>query len=307
MPVVGPPIPLVGIGSTTVLELIEETKRLVYGASRQQLNRLQSSVLASAPTLILEFDLQAAVRGSMIAIENELCFVLDAVPASKTLTVIRGYLGTEQVDHEAGVVVEINPRFPRPYIKRALQQEIDSWGTRLFKVTPLNISFDSSSRIYDLGVADFIGVVDVRVTPYTGRTTWSNPTRWTVLRDMDDTVFASGAAIEFLGSYPTSGTARVKVAQKFDVSTWEDDTVIEGLGLATSMTDIPPYGAAWRLMSAKEVGRTDLTSQSEPRRSEEVPAGHIASVAAQLKKLRDDRIEEERWTLMNRYPLKGVA
>jgi hypothetical protein len=100
---------------------------------------------------------------------------------------------------------------------------------------------------------------------------------------------------------------RIKAAVEFDVSSWSDTTDVEVLGLTTSMASIPPVGAAWRLMSAKEVGRTNLTAQPEPRKAEEVPAGHMASVAQQLKKLRDDLIDEERWTLMNRYPLKGVA
>lgn len=307
MPVVGPPAPSPGSGNTTVLDLIQDTRRLVYGAGRRPLNVLNGTITDSATTLTLEYDLEGAVKGSFISIDDELFYIVSAIPSSKTLTVVRGHLGTIPIGHNDGAQVEINPRFPKVYIKRALQQEVNSWGTRLYKITSVNIGFSNSSRIYDLGISDFISVVDVRLSPYTGRTTRSNAYRWTVLRDLDEADFASSAAIQFLGTYPTTGTARVKLAQEFDVSVWEDETVVEDLGLSTSMLDIPPIGAAWRLMSAKEVGRTDMTSQPEPRRSEEVPAGHIASVAAQLKKLRDDRIEEERWTLMNRYPLRGVA
>lgn len=307
MPVVGPPAPSPGSGTTTVLDLINDTRRLVYGAGRRPLNLLNGDITDDAVTLTLTHELEGAVRGSFISIDDELFYIVSAVPSSKTLTVVRGHLGTTPVAHDDGAQVEINPRFPKVYIKRYLQQEINSWGTRLYRVGALNISFSATSRIYDLGVTDFISVLDVRLSPYPGRTTRPNAYRWTILRDLDIEDFASTTAIQFLGNYPTTGRARIKIAQQFDVSTWEDETIVENLGLSTSMVDIPPIGAAWRLMSAKEVGRTDMTSQPEPRRSEEVPAGHIASVAAQLKKLRDDRIEEERWTLMNRFPLRGVA
>jgi hypothetical protein len=292
---------------TTVSQLVEETRRLVYGATRQSLNRLAGAVLAADTMLTLELDLNDAVRGSMLSIDDELIWVMDSNVASKQVTVIRGYLGTTAANHADEALVEVNPRFPRAYIKRSLQQEIDSWGTRLFKVTTANISFSSTTRIYDLGISNFISVIDANLTPYAGRTTRSNPYRWTVLRDLDVSEFPSGAAFEFLGAYPTTGIVRIKLAQEFDVSTWTDGTDVETLGIASSMCDIPPFGAAWRLMSTREVGRTNMQAQPEPRRSEEVPAGHMASVAAQLKKLRDDRIEEERWTLLNRYPLKGVA
>lgn len=293
---------------TTVSQLIEETRRLVYGTSRMSLNRIASTgILAGDVTMTLEFDLKDAVRGALLSIDDEIMWVIDATPAAKSVTMIRGYLGTTPATHALGAIVEVNPRFPRTYIKRALQQEIDSWGTRLFKVASSNISFSSTTRIYDLGVSSFINVLNVQLSAYTGRTTRPTSYRWQILRDMDPVDFASGSAIELLGDYPTTGTMRIKAAQEFDVTVWADATDVEALGLTTSMTDIPPFGAAWRLMSTKEIGRTNLTAQPEPRKAEESPAGHMASVAAQLKKLRDDRMDEERWTLIQRYPLKGVA
>lgn len=296
---------------TTVAQLVEETRRLLYGTSRLSLNRVPASgggILAGDTQLTFEFDLQDITRGALISVDDELMWVISSNPPLKQATVVRGYLGTTAVGHTAGSLVEVNPRFPRTYIKRALQQEIDSWGPQLFKVVAANISFSSTTRIYDLGTSNFINVIDVKLSAYKGRTTRSNPYRWSILRDMDTTEFASGTAIELLGNYPPTGTMRIKYSVEFDVyTTWTDTTDVEALGLSTSMCAIPPYGAAWRLMSAKEVGRTNLTAQPEPRKAEEVPAGHLASVAAQLKKLRDDLIEEERWTLMNRYPLRGVA
>lgn len=293
---------------TLVSDLIEDTKRLLYGAGRLYLNRVASPGIDNSQTTItLEFDLNEVTKGSLISIDDEIMYVFSATAASRQAVVTRGFLGTVAATHATAAFVEVNPRFPRQYIKEALQREIDSWGSRLFKVTTNSIAFSNVSRIYDLGISNFIRVIDIRLSAYTGRTTRSEAYRWSVNRDEDTSLFPSGTAIELLGTFPTSGTMRVRVAQKFDVSTWTDATDVETLGLTTSMTDIPPMGAAWRLMSTKEIQRTNLTAQPEPRLASEVPAGHIASVGAQLKKLRDDRIEEERWTLSERYPVRGVA
>lgn len=293
--------------ATLVSDLIEQTKRLLYGAGRLHLNRLSGAVDSIVVSITFTYDLLDIVRGSMICVDDEIMYVIDATPATKTASVIRGWLGTIPAAHASAAIAEVNPRFPRIYIKDALRKEIDSWGTRLFKVTTQPITFTSTSRIYDLGVTNFIRVLDIRLSSYTGRTTRSEAYRWQILRDEDITLFPSGSAVELLGSFPNSGTMRVKLAQEFDVTTWTDATDVETLGLTTSMTDIPPIGAAWRLMSTKEIQRTNLTAQPEPRLAQEVPAGHISSVGAQLKKLRDDRIEEERWTLQERYPIRGVA
>jgi len=307
MPVVGPPTSPGGEG-TTVSDLIEETKRLLYGSGRQSINRLPAGGINSEQDVItMELDLNDIVRGALLSVENELMYVISAAPASKQVTVMRGYMGTEAVEHAQDVYVEVNPRFPRIYIKDALRREIDSWGSRLFKVTSTNIALSVTTRSYDLGISDFLAVLSVRFSPYIGRTTHSNVLRWHLLTDQDTVDFPSGAAIELLGEYPNTGSMRVTLAQKFDVSVWDDNTVVESIGLRSSMIDIPPIGAAWRLMATKEIARTSMVAQPEPRRSEEVPAGHIASVGAQLKKLRDDRIEEERWTLLQTYPLRGVA
>lgn len=293
---------------TLVSDLIEDTKRLLYGAGRLLLNRVPSPGIGiSDSTITTEFDLNDITRGSLVSIDDEIMYVMSATAASKQAVVIRGFLGTAAAVHATGAFIEVNPRFPRQYIKEALQREIDSWGSRLYKVTTQPIAFSTMTRIYDLGVTNFINVIGIQLSAYTGRTSRSRAYRWQVLRDEDTSLYASGTAIELLGEFPTSGTMRVKLSQKFDVSTWTDATDVESLGLASSMVDIPPIGAAWRLMSTKEIQRTNLTAQPEPRLAAEVPAGHTASVGAQLKKLRDDRIEEERWTLQERYPARGVA
>ena len=125
---------------------------------------------------------------------------------------------------------------------------------------------------------------------------------------MDAEDFSSGTALQLLGNYPSTGTLRVRVAQAFDVSNWNDNLdVVSEVGLTTSMLDIAPLGAAWRLMSAREVQRTSPNAQPEPRRAEETPAGHMQSTAQQLKQLRDIRMSEESIRLQEMYPVRGVA
>jgi hypothetical protein len=71
--------------------------------------------------------------------------------------------------------------------------------------------------------------------------------------------------------------------------------------MPTSTFDIAPLGAAWRLLAPREIKRTFTESKGEERDNREVPAGHITQTAASLKRLRDQRLDEEAAELRAQY------
>lgn len=287
---------------TTVAEVIEDTRRHLYGASRVELNKLDGNITDVASTLILEFDLKAAVRGSYICIDDEIMYVFDATIATKTLTVQRGYLGTIPAAHLDNALVEVNSRFPREFIKEALKREINSYGPRLFRVTAHDITITTNTLSYDMPTSDYFQVIDVR-GKFTAETRRPLYNGFSVARDMPVADFPSGSAL--LLDYETSvgSTLRVRLARPFNTSEFLDTTDLEAtVGMAGTMVDIPSLGAAWRLLATREIPRTNMAAQPEPRHHEEVPPGHIASVAQQLKRIRDERISEEQFLLREKYP-----
>lgn len=292
---------------TTVSQLIEETRRLLYGATRLETNRLSGAITNTTTTLITEFDLLGIVRGSYVSLEDEIMYVFNTVTSTKTLTVVRGVLGTTAVAHLDDVLIEVNPRFPRITIKDALKQDIRSYTPKLYRVTAHNLANNSTNRKYDLPDNAYTHIVDVRRNPFTSEFTRPIVHSWYDVRDMDVVDFPNGAGLIITEKLPTTGNLRVRIAREFNLATFADSTDVEAtVGLASYMVDIPPYGAAWRLLSAREVPRTNTQAQPEPRLAEEVPAGHISSVVQQLKFIRDERIKECQFRLLEQFPIRSI-
>lgn len=289
--------------ATLVEEVIEDVRRHVYGSSRVELNKLADAVDAVNDTMTFEYDLEGIVRGNYIAIDDEIIYIVNTVRASKTATVVRGYLGSTPASHTEGALVEVNPRFPRDFIKKALQRELNSYAPRLFRVTAHDISHGGTTTEYDMPTSDFIHVIDIRrkSTGVNGRPILRG---WDVARDQDAGIFSSGIALLVPHGTP-SGVLRVRIARSFDASNLADDTdLVADIGMPYTSVDIPAYGTAWRLLSTREIGRTSMQAQPEPRHAEEVPPGHISSVVTQLKNLRDHRLAEEAFLLREKYPLR---
>lgn len=295
---------------TTVSDLIEETRRQLQGSTRVILNRLASAVTSSATSLTLEFTINFGA-GAYLALGDEIVYVWSVDTTTKAVTVQRGQLGSKSSAHSAGDIVEVNPEFPKVRIRQALRDEIKSWPNDLFQVD--SVSVDATAGYYAQGLNipvtdDWHYILDVRHSSSGGRSgsykdAWPQ-VKFEVVRDADTSDFANGAAIILQEPVPT-GSLRVTYARPFDCSTFDDSTVLETtVGLSSTMLDIPPVGAAWRLELPREVKRTQTYAQGESRMAEEVEAGAILRAGQFLKAIRDQRISEEAARLRAKYPVR---
>lgn len=280
---------------TTVADWIATTRRYVYGNNTGIVNRLPATLAAGATQFILEFTLSARTTpGSVLAVDDESMLVLDVDQPSRTVTVQRGYFNSLDVSHDAGTLVEINPRFSKPQIRQELQNELRSWGDGIFATDVFDTTVASGNPVVDLtGIQDFYFPLRVYRSPRSGRFNWVSVS-FDGQRDLPISAFGAGSAL-VLNDTPTQAyQLRVVYARKFDLSVFDDTAdVNDDLLLSDSLLDIPPYGAAWRLLSTREVKRTDTGAQGEPRLAQEVPAGEISTAAARLKLIRDQRLEDE--------------
>jgi hypothetical protein len=276
---------------TTVADLIESTRRHLFTSYRAEFNFLTDTITAAATTLALDISpLTGVGRGTVLGIGDELLFVKSV--STQTCTVARGWQGTTAAAHTSGATVEINPRFPNAIIRDAIRDEIRSWGNQLYRVDSYPITATTDTA-YDLPIDPFIQVLDVRRSS-TADERWKRVTLYEVDRHANTTSFPSGCALQIQQDIPTGSTIQVTYSAPFDLTYIEDGIeAVEDIGLAESMLDIPPYGAAWRLLSTREVPRTFADAQPEARRSEEVPPGHNDRTAAGLKRIRDQRLAEE--------------
>jgi hypothetical protein len=88
----------------------------------------------------------------------------------------------------------------------------------------------------------------------------------------------------------------------FKAATSLTDDVVADLGLAESMVDIPPLGAAEMLVRTTESRRTQTHAQGDPRRADEVSVGANTSAARDLRRQFDQRCDDEHARLINANP-----
>lgn len=303
-----------GAAAGTVGGLIEETRRLLFQNSKSEYNFLSGAHDSSTTTFTFSDALGGVTAGAYLAVGDEVVYVRST--SGSTATVVRGMLGTTKAAHADGSMVEVQPRWPKPFIRDALKDEIRTWPQDLFQVTHVDVTASSSyfSQGVDLGITgEWYYVLAVRHTPdaVTDSTSslvysknWPAVRHFDIFRNAPTGDFASGTGIIINEKVP-SGTVRVVYAKPFDISTFADDTDLAGdVGLDGAMFDIPPMGAAWRLLSGAETPRSDTRAQGVSRRANEVPELTAARQARGIKDLRDERLGEEVARLRARYPVR---
>lgn len=289
----------------SVGNVIELVRQLVYATHRAEWNRLSDDITAAQATLAVDFDIRGIARGTYISIDDEVLYVWEVAAGTGTATVQRGMLGSTAAVHSASAMIEVNPRFPQHLIRQAIRDELRSWGKKLFSIA--SVTLTPTSRAVDIdGVTEFFHVLECNASPRSGDDIWYRvPFR--VVSNMDTADFASGRALLLETELETGQTLRVTVARPFELGDLTDDINLQTqVGLAASMLDIVPLGAGWRLMAGREIMRTQVEAQGQPRNAAEVPPGHNLQTAKGLKELRDDRINEEAMRLALQYNWKRI-
>jgi hypothetical protein len=290
---------------TTAADLVNETKAHLFSGSRPELNRLNGSVTSSATTVTLEFAMGGIQRGAVLAAELELMYVWSI--SGQVATVQRGYLGTVGATHADDVVVEVNPRFSDFAILRALNEELASFSSPthgLFRLRTVDLTYSASRAAYDLtSVTDLIDVYDVRYAETGSSRLWPRIHRWNLARNQSTTDFASGLALTLFEGAAPGRTIRVQYKAPFGSLAALADDVQTATGLPATANDIPPLGAAARLVAPREVRRAGYDSQPEPRAAQDVPPGANLGASRALLELRRQRLGEESARLHAAYPV----
>lgn len=298
--------------SLTVADLVDETKSHLAGDNHFELNRLSASVSSSVETFNASFNLGGITAGSRVAVDDEVMYVTST--SSPSVNILRGVDGTVAASHAASALVEVNARFPKPLIKKALRDEIRSWPKEVFDVATVEVEADnvttqigaqlSQAIDVDLGTDWYFGL-ELRHEPgNSSESTWAKVQHWDIDRDANTSDFTNGNALIVKETVPSS-TLRLVYAKPFDVTTFDDSTTLLGtVGLDASMVDIPPLGAAARLLAPLEAGRADPRPRGVSQSADAVPPGHLTSAANNLRQLRNRRLAEEQTRLRAKYPVR---
>lgn len=286
--------------TVTVDTLVAEVYTHLEPSSFGYLNRLAEPVPTTDQTeFTFEFANQAAIKpGAYLCVDVEVVYVWDYDAVTGAATVQRGMLGSIPTDHDAGALVQVQPRVSKYDVVKQLRHDIRSLPPALFVVNTVEFSPEANVRGYELALANVTRILNVVETRYSAAPRTVSGWRYDSNADID--VYPSGKALIFPWAFDTSSVVAVTYASSFDTSSFNLDTPLAQIGLSETMFEIPVLGAAARLV--REAPRTDTRAQGQSRLAEEVPPGHISNTQRNLFKLRDDRIHQEIARLRERFP-----
>jgi hypothetical protein len=286
---------------TLMLDLVADTRRMVYGSMADQLNFLSAEALAGATTLEFVMDVTPITPGMILSSGLNVYYVISVDQNTKTVTVYPSYDNSLAEALPVGSPVMIRPRVTDWLLFNNLNDSIRQMSSPtmgLYQERYWEATTDSVWQTYEVPeeAANMVDLLRVSVKVPTSTDLWAdlppNSARWQF-----------GAGVVRITSYGMISTdLRFYYKAPFVEATSLTDDVEVDLGLGATMTDIPPLGAAARLLITTESRRAQTHNQSDPRRATEVQPGQNTGAARDLDRAYRQRIGDEYVRLLNRNP-----
>lgn len=290
---------------TTMLDLVADTRRQVYGTLSEQLNLIASPAAAGATSLTMSMDVTGITPGKIISSGLNVWWVQGADANSKTVYVVPGFDNSPQQAVNTGDMVYIHPRVTSWYLFTQINREIrrlSSPELGLYKIASWEDQVDPTWQTYDIpeSAQNLTGILRVRyLIPGT-------PDMWIDLPDKSYRLQINDGAsrIRLLRHIPSGTRVQFLYKAPFTEATSLADDLVDDCGLAETMTDIPSLGAAFRLLRTTETQRGQITSQGDTRRPTEVPTSANLQSSQLLERDYQRRVQEELGRLIARVSVR---
>lgn len=283
---------------TTARDWVAEARGMLMSGYQEEMNRLDVETDDTQVLVNLTYDPKAMSQGTVVSIDLEDMYVWNV--AARQLTVERGFNGTTKTAHVAGSLVLVKPKFSPWRIFKAINDvlnELSAPDNGLFQVKIGDVAWNPVKGYYDLP-GNILAPLEVYY--YDGFSDIHPVRQWDFIRGQDPAVVASGQALRIWDGTPG---ANLRVLYKARFVTFANlDVDVTTSGLHSEAWDIPPLGAAVRLVPPRDVKRTFSEAQGESRRGSEVPPGSSRQAVTGVAKIYEDRIAQERTTLQSKYP-----
>ena len=269
-------------------------------------NKLAVAYTAGGSTLTFSYTPDGIRAGARLSIGLNTFYVWSV--ENQVAHVSGGEDGSIDANAAVGSIVRVAPRFTDDEIWKALSgdlNDLSSPSSGLFGIGTVDLTYNAIVNGYDLGpVSDsLLSIYEVKyLTP---GPQLDNPrihtNGWRLNRNAITTQFPSGLSMQlFEPAYP-GYNLRVVYRSLLTMPTTTLANVSSS-GLLPSAQDLPPIGAAIRLMSGREIKRNFTEGQGDTRRASEVPPGAIMQSSRNLQILRQQRIAAEAARLDALYP-----
>ena len=291
---------------TTGNDWIGTTRSYLMNGYAENRNKLAVAYTAGGSTLTFSYTPDGIRAGARLSIGLNTFYVWSV--ENQVAHVSGGEDGSIDVNAAVGSIVRVAPRFTDDEIWKALSgdlNDLSSPSSGLFGIGTVDLTYNAIVNGYDLGpVSDsLLSIYEVKyLTP---GPQLDNPrihtNGWRLNRNAITTQFPSGLSMQlFEPAYP-GYNLRVVYRSLLTMPTTTLANV-SSTGLLPSAQDLPPIGAAIRLMSGREIKRNFTEGQGDTRRASEVPPGAIMQSSRNLQILRQQRIAAEAARLDALYP-----
>jgi len=297
-------------------DLIESTRRHLFTGQPEKLNKLDGAINSSVTSFTLKYDTGGVQAGTILSIDLEEIYVFSVNATAKMVQdCSRGYNGTTAASHVDTSLVTAQPKFSQFRILQALNDDLNdlsSPSNGMFQIKTVQLTFSPVRFGYDMtSVTDIISIAEVRYRMPGPTRTWPRINSYTLARNMPSSGtfgdFPSGTALILYETAYPGYPIQVRYRAPYVDMTNLTDNVTTITGLQSTALDIPPLGAAIRLVLGREIHRNFDEAQGEPRRAEEVPPQASAGSMRGLAALRQQRINAEAARLVRAYNYEMVS
>lgn len=287
-----------------VSDWVAKTRGYILNGIQEERNKLSAAYSKGGTTLTFQYPLAGIQPGARISAGLNTFYVWEV--SGNTATVSAGEDGATDQDLESGTVVRVRPRFTDHEILDAINddlRDLSSPYNGLYAMNEVEFTYQTAYTGFELDAPDLIQVYEVRYEDVGSFRDWPRlpSTSYRIVQNAPTSDFPSGTAIFIYGEAEAGNAVRVLYKANFTTL----NSLSSGVrisGLPDSAWDIPPMGAAIKLMASREIKRNLTESQGDTRRASEVQAGALANSYRGLAAIRASRIAAERSRLDAQYP-----
>lgn len=301
---------------STARDLLADTRSRLMTGKPDRLNVLQDAVAANATTLKLQYELKGISEGTRLVIDLEEYHVLalSGTAAGSTVTVIPAMNGSVTTAHAIGSVIYVQPTFSDWGIAKHLNEALeDISAAQIFHIKNVSFDYNAAQLGYEITATDIIDVWRVKFNVPGSTQHWPVMERrnWTFDKDANTDDFPSGKALILrTGGFPghkVHVSYKAKFTPLFNFATFNPATdyaldVTTTTKLHDEAHTLLVLDTAISMLSGREVKRTFLNRQPEPRRQEEVPVGAASQAIRPLLAQYEEALGREQRRLRRQYP-----
>ncbi len=288
----------------TVADLVADVRRRVYGSMTENVNLFQASAISGETSLQLELGVDGIQRGMLLSSGLNVWFVKGIYAPDNTVFVIPGYDNSPKNPVVVGDMLYVRPRMTDWYAFNAINDNLRTLSAPengLYRIGTWVAQVDPTYQVYPVPeeAANMVNILRVRWRWPGTTNVWTDLAprhyRWVYSTEQNN--------VRFLISIPSGTEVEFSYKAPFTLATSLADDPVADCGLTETMLDIPAFGASIELLLTTESRRTQVSSQGDARRPDEVPATSNSAIARSLQQIYRTRIQDEMTRLVTRFPI----